>query len=131
MSSLVAGKEIEPDARGNTCSENGIANPDNIAFLPYYRILMIAEDTSKHAVAALWSLDTQRASMERAMIAPPHAEFTGITWSPNLNGHGYLTVAVQHPWRAETIEDTKLPEGITAEHQKSMTGYLGPFPPLD
>lgn len=131
MSNLVSGKAQPADERGNTCVENGIANPDNLAYLPHYRTLVIAEDTSKHTVASLWSLNTERARLERMMIAPPHAEFTGITWSPNLNGHGYLTVAIQHPWRAETLEDTKLPEGITPDHQRSITGYLGPFPPLD
>lgn len=131
MRSLVAGKAIEKDEQGNTCAPGGIANPDNIAFLPFYRTLMIAEDTSRHPLASLWALDTERALLRRTMVAPPHAEITGITWSTNLEGHGYLSVAIQHPWRAETLGETELPEGITAEHQKSITGYLGPFPPLD
>lgn len=130
LSSLAAGRPVEKDALGNTCALNGIANPDNIAFLPYYRVLMVAEDTSRHSVAALWALDVQRASLKRVMVAPPRAEITGITWSPNLQGHGYLSVAIQHPWRGETLEAKALPPGITEDHQRSITGYLGPFPPL-
>lgn len=131
FSSLVAGTPIEADARGNTCAETGLANPDNLSFLPYYRQLMIAEDTSRHAVASLWALDTQRSAMKRVMVAPPGGEITGITWAPNLGGHGYLTVAIQHPWRAETLEDQGLPPGITEDDRRSFTGYLGPFPALD
>ncbi|MEZ4316916.1 MAG: DUF839 domain-containing protein [Myxococcota bacterium] len=129
---VVAGTPLDqPDPRGNTCFENGIANPDNITYLPGYDILMVGEDTSAHAVASLWAIEDRKHTLKRVLVSPPHGEITGIHWTPNLQGHGYLTVAVQHPWKAETLEDTQLPEGITAEHQKSITGILGPFPALD
>ncbi len=132
LEQLFAGTPLdEPDARGNTCLPAGPANPDNIAFLPGYDLLMVGEDTSKHEVASLWAFELRRNTFRRVLVAPPHGEITGLHWTPDLLGHGYLTVAVQHPWKAETLGDTKLPEGVTAEDQKSLTGVIGPFPPLD
>jgi len=128
----IAGTPLdEPDARGNRCLESGIANPDNIAFLPGYDLLMVAEDTSKHAVAALWAYEMRRSVGKRVLVAPPHGEITGIHWSPNIGGHGYLSVAVQHPWRAEKLDESKLPDFITPADQRSLTGLIGPFPALD
>lgn len=130
--SILAGSPQEADEHGNTCSVVGPANPDNISFLPGYDTLMIAEDTKRHAVAALWALETRRATLRRVMVAPPHGEITGLHWIPDLGGHGYLTVAVQHPWELESLDGAKakLPEGVTANDQRSMAGYLGPFPKL-
>lgn len=129
--SLVAGGPMEADAQGNTCSPAGPANPDNLALLPGYDLLMIAEDTKRHAVANLWSLDLRKSRLRRVMVAPPHGEITGISWSLDLQGFGYLTVAVQHPWQVESLtEESTLPDGITAADQRSITGYLGPFPAL-
>lgn len=129
---LVAGSPLDkPDARGNTCFETGIANPDNITYLPGYDVLMIGEDTSNHAVASLWALETRKNTLKRVLVAPPHGEVTGIYWSPDIGGHGYLTVAIQHPWRAEGLEETVVPEGITEADRRSITAVLGPFPALD
>ncbi|MCB9668988.1 MAG: DUF839 domain-containing protein [Alphaproteobacteria bacterium] len=130
--SKLAGSPIEEDAHGNTCLPGGPANPDNLTFLPGYDILMVAEDTKRHAVASLWAVETRRSTLRRVMVAPRHAEITGIHWIPDLGGRGYLTVAVQHPWRVESLtgEEAVLPDGVTDEHKKSITGYLGPFPKL-
>jgi hypothetical protein len=129
--SLLAGRAIEPDEHGNTCLASGPANPDNIAVLPHYDLLMIAEDTKRHTVANLWALSLHQSRLRRAMVAPRHAEITGISWVPDLGGFGYLTVAVQHPWMVESLEgEGDLPEGITAADQRSWTGYIGPFPRL-
>ncbi len=130
--SFVKGTPIEADAHGNTCLPVGPANPDNIVFLPGYDLLMIAEDTKRHAVASLWALSTRNATMRRVMVAPRYGEITGLHWIPDLGGRGYLTVAVQHPWHKESLDgsEAELPEGVTEEHKRSVVGYLGPFPKL-
>lgn len=130
---LVLGQPIEADAHGNTCLPSGPANPDNITFLPGYDTLMIAEDTKRHVVASLWSLNLDNSQIKRVMVAPRHGEITGLHWIPNLQGFGYLTVAVQHPWELESLDGKKaeLPEGVTERDQRSITGYIGPFPRLD
>jgi hypothetical protein len=43
---LLYGKPITPDADGNKCDIDGIANPDNIFYTN--NILFIAEDTTSH-----------------------------------------------------------------------------------
>ena len=115
-------------SEGKACADDGIANPDNITYLPGYEQLVIAEDTSKHANAYLWSYDLRRGVLQRLMIAPPYGELTGVHWIPDVGGHGYLTVSVQHPWSEGADE---LPEGITEADTRTFTGVLGPFPPLD
>ena len=114
-------------SEGKGCAADSMANPDNITFLSGYGQLVIAEDTSKHDNAFLWSYDVQRGAMQRLMVAPPYGELTGVHWIPNLGGFGYLTVSVQHPWSEGT---DKLPEGIGEADTRSFTGVLGPFPPL-
>lgn len=131
LESLVIGTPIPKDAEGNTCLIAGIANPDNLAYLPGYDILMIAEDTSAHAVASLWALELRTMVVKRILVAPPHGEVTGISWARNVDGRGWLTVAIQHPWKRESLSDTVLPAGVTEEHQRSITGVIGPFPKLD
>lgn len=110
---------------GKLCQVDGIANPDNIAFVQGRGQLIIAEDTSKHVNAFLWSLDVASGTLQRVMVAPPYGEFTGLSWTPDLGGFGYLTVVVQHPWSEGT--DT-LPDGIEEADTRTFTGVLGPFP---
>lgn len=130
--SVLAGSPQEADAMGNTCNPRFPANPDNLAFLPGYDLLMIAEDTKRHAVASLWALQPRNSSIRRVMVAPPHGEITGLHWMPDLGGFGYLTVAIQHPWEVESTTGaiTELPEGVQPDDQRSIVGYLGPFPSL-
>ena len=115
-------------SEGKRCADDGIANPDNITYLPGYGKLVIAEDTAKHDNAYLWSYDMHRGELERLMVAPPFGELTGVHWIPDIGGFGYLTVAVQHPW-SEGI-DGGLPDGITEADTRTFTGVLGPFPSL-
>lgn len=115
-----------PTADGKACAADGIANPDNITFLPGYRQLIVAEDTSKHANAFLWSFGADGVGT-KVMVAPPYGEFTGVHWIPDVGGFGYLTVTVQHPW-SEGADS--LPDGISADATRTFTGVLGPFPKL-
>jgi secreted PhoX family phosphatase len=118
----------EPDAEGNRCAPGQIANPDNLTFLPGHGLLMIAEDTRRHSQPSLWAWSVRDQSLTRVVIAPRGGELTGIHWIPDLRGHAYLTLAIQHPW--ELPEGEALPPGVTAEDQRAFTGYLGPFPSL-
>ncbi len=126
----VLGRPISADAEGNRCATSGIANPDNITYLPKYDLLAIGEDTSYHRNAALWMYEGRSGALTRAMVAPRYGEVTGIHWIPDLGGHGYLTVAVQHPW-GEMPKDAVVPDNVTDADRRSFTGVLGPFPPLD
>lgn len=98
---------------GKMCSPDGIANPDNLAYLPGHRALMIAEDTRGHDRALLWHFDTLAKTLTPVHAAPPKAEVTGIAWVPDLGGHGYLTITHQ-----------------TDGDRPSEVGTLGPFPSL-
>ncbi len=116
-----------PTADGKACEADGIANPDNITFVPGLRQLIIAEDTSKHANAKLWAADVRdlSAPLQPMMVAPPYAEFTGLHWIGDVAGHGWINVTVQHPWSEGADE---LPEGIGEDDTRTFTGVLGPFP---
>lgn len=128
----IQGKPLDkPDAQGNKCDVSSISNPDNITFLPHYDILMLGEDTSKHKLNVLWAHNTRSKTLERVLVSPQHGEVTGIHWTPNLGGFGYLSVAIQHPWEVEALNSPGTPKGITAEDQRSFTGFIGPFPRLD
>jgi secreted PhoX family phosphatase len=115
----------EPDAAGNRCDPGGIANPDNLTFLPGYGQLVIAEDTRAHVNAVLWTWDVRTRELVPVMVAPHRGEMTGIQWIPDLLGHAYLTVVVQHPWAVK-----EPPAGVTPDDQRAFVGYLGPFPSL-
>jgi secreted PhoX family phosphatase len=126
----VTGRPLaEPDTAGNTCDPAGIANPDNLTFLPGYGLLMIAEDTKRHPNAVLWAYDVRQRTLVPVARAPFGGEMTGIHWIPDLHGHGYLTLAVQHPY-GELPKGTPIPPGITDADKRAFTGYIGPFPSL-
>ena len=114
------------DAMGERCTDDSIANPDNITYLPGYGQLVIAEDTALRDRARLWAFD-DRGVGAALMEAPPYGEFTGVYWHPDVAGHGYLTVTVQHPW---SEGDVTLPPEVTAADLRTFTGVLGPFPRL-
>lgn len=119
----------QPSPSGDLCDPEGIANPDNITFLEGYGQLIIAEDTRRHYNASLWAWSTRERSLARIVLAPHGGELTGIHWIPDLHGHAYLTLAIQHPW-SELPDAEALPEGVQADDQRTFTGYLGPFPAL-
>ncbi|MEQ1569521.1 MAG: alkaline phosphatase PhoX, partial [Myxococcota bacterium] len=111
----------------SACDDAGIANPDNLTFLPDYQLLMVAEDTKRHEHAFLWAYDVRTGVGARIAAAPPHGEVTGIHWIPHLGGFGYLTLTFQHPW-AELAPGQVTPPWVTPDDQRAFTGFLGPFP---
>jgi len=110
---------------GNTCSINGIANPDNLTFAPEYGTLIIGEDTgSGHQNDAVWAYDTVTAKKTRIMTTPYGAETTSVYWHPNLNDFAYLTAVVQHPYGESDTDKV----AVDSPDRHAYVGVLGPLP---
>ncbi|MFO1039471.1 MAG: DUF839 domain-containing protein [Geminicoccaceae bacterium] len=112
---------------GNTCDIDGLANPDNISYLPGRDTLFIGEDTGTgHQNDAVWALNLTSGNLTRILTTPYGAETTSVYAYPNVNGHGYLMAVVQHPY-GESDED-KLQ---SPDQAQAYLGYVGPLPKLD
>lgn len=130
MYPLVAGKQVNYEGtvyEGNRCDVHGIANPDNIAYLPGYGTLIIGEDTDRHQNNMVWSYDTASGTLARIQTTPYGSETTSVYWFPNINGFGYLMSVVQHPF--VNSDWSRYVSGSSAD--RGYTGYIGPFPALD
>jgi secreted PhoX family phosphatase len=132
MRGLVAGKPTTYDAgspyAGNTCDVNGLANPDNVTFIPGYDTLIIGEDTgSGHQNDLIWSYKLKTQALTRIETTPYGSETTSPYFYPNINGWGYMMSVVQHPY-GESDQD-KAESGSAERH--AYTGYIGPFPKID
>ncbi|MCC0030274.1 MAG: DUF839 domain-containing protein [Brucellaceae bacterium] len=113
-------------AEANTCDIDGIANPDNITYIPGYNTLIIGEDTgSGHQNDVIWSMNLGDGSLTRIFSTPYGSETTSPYWYSDVNGHGYLMAVVQHPY-GESDED-KLSDAADA---RAYVGYIGPFPAM-
>ena len=109
---------------GNTCDIDGIANPDNLTFIPGQRVLIIGEDSGDgHQNDAVWAYDLTTRELARIQTTPYGAETTSVYFYENLNGFSYLTSVVQHPF-GESDQDKLLDPG----EQRSYFGYVGPLP---
>jgi len=113
-------------AEVNTCDINGIANPDNVTYIPGYNTLIIGEDTGEgHQNDVIWSMNLNSGELTRIFSTPYGSETTSPYWYSDVNGHGYLMAVVQHPY-GESDED-KLSD---AADSRAYVGYVGPFPAL-
>ncbi len=109
---------------GTACDIDGIANPDNLSFIPGYGTLLIGEDTGNgHQNDASWAVDTRTMAMTRITTSPYGAENTSLDWYPDINGYAYLLTVIQHPY-GESDGD-KLQK---SEDARASVGYIGPFP---
>ncbi len=116
----LAGDQYE----GNTCDVDGIANPDNITYIPGQNLLVIGEDTgSGHQNDVIWAMNTDTGALTRIMSSPYGAEMTSVDWYPDVNGHAYLTTVIQHPY-GESDEEKAMSE----DDKRAYVGYIGPFP---
>lgn len=112
---------------GNTCDVDGIANPDNLTYLPGYNTLIIGEDTgSGHQNDAIWSYDVDRGELTRIQTTPYGSETTSPYFYPNINGFAYIMSVIQHPY-GESDTD-KLVDDSDA---RAYVGYMGPLPAMD
>lgn len=112
---LVAGRP-----EGDMCAEDGLANPDNLAWLDGTGTLAIAEDSSLHVNDALWLYDLGAGGLTRVLTAPVGAEVSGLRWTPGVGPYDYLSVSIQHPF---SDGGASAPEDL-----RSTAGVLGPFP---
>ena len=112
---------------GNTCSVNGISNPDNITFIPGYNTIIIGEDTgSGHQNDFIWSYNLDRDELTRIQTTPYGSETTSPYFYPNIGGNGYLMSVIQHPYGESDQDQLADPADASA-----YTGYVGPFPAMD
>ena len=132
MYAVVSGKPTTYDAAspyaGNTCDINGIANPDNVTFIPGYDTLIIGEDTGTgHQTDLIWSYNQTSKALTRIQSTPYGSETTSPYFYPNINGFGYMMSVVQHPY-GESDTD-KVADG--SAERRAYTGYVGPFPAMN
>nr|WP_320050852.1 alkaline phosphatase PhoX [uncultured Desulfuromonas sp.] len=112
---------------GNTCNINGIANPDNVTFMPGYNTLIIGEDTgSGHQNDLIWSYNLAAGELTRIQTTPYGSETTSPYFYPNVGGNGYLMSVIQHPY-GESDQDQLSDSSEAAAY----TGYVGPFPNME
>ena len=100
--------------------------PDNLSYLPKYGVLLIGEDTQKNQIDKLWAYDVRSRRLTRIFSAIYGAETTSPFWHANINGHGYVTTVIQHPYGESDRDKVQAPQEM-----ESYVGYLGPFPALD
>lgn len=104
----------------NKCDLEGIANPDNITYMPGYHTLIIGEDTgSGHQNDMIWAFNTETSALTRIQTTPYGSETTSPYFYPNINGFAYLKSVVQHPY-GESDQDQ-----LTNPNEKF--GYTGYF----
>jgi len=127
MKALVCGfkNESHPLAADNKCSVDGIASPDNVAAIPEHGQLIIGEDTSSHQNDMVWVRDNADGKLTRVATTPYGSETTSPYWYPNINGHSYITLVVQHPY-GESDEDKAGDAESTGV--EGWVGYMGPLP---
>lgn len=112
----------------NKCHLDGIANPDNVTFMPGYKTLIIGEDTgSGHQNDLIWSYNIESKELTRIQTTPYGSETTSPYFYPDINGWAYLMSVVQHPY-GESDAD-QLVAGSGAD--KAYTGYIGPLPAMN
>lgn len=110
----------------NQCNIDTIAMPDNVSYLPKYGILLIGEDSRKNQIDSIWAYNINNNKPARIMTTRYGAEATSPFWHSDINGWGYITAVVQHPF-GETDKD----KARTSGDKESIVGYIGPFPALN
>lgn len=123
----IPGGDLPGSDPDNSCALDGIANPDNLSFLPGYATLVIGEDTgSGHQNDAVWSYNVSSKELTRIETTPYGSETTSPYWYRNVNGWGYLMSVVQHPYGESDSDEYH--EGTSTD--RAYSGYIGPFPAL-
>lgn len=104
----------------NKCDLNGIANPDNITYMPGYDTLIIGEDTgSGHQNDMIWAYNLSSQALTRIQTTPYGSETTSPYFYPNINGFAYMMSVVQHPYGESDEDKLQLPN-----EQFGYTGYF-------
>ncbi|MEA3492087.1 MAG: DUF839 domain-containing protein [Campylobacterota bacterium] len=125
----------DKSVKGNKCSVNGIANPDNIAFIPNTNTLIIGEDTkSGHQNDYIWSYNLGDKKLTRIQTTPYGSETTSLYFYNNIGGFGYLMSVVQHPYgESDALHKSKdMAKKVRNSYDvKAYTGYIGPLPVIN
>ncbi len=126
ITGIIVGKPISGDPK-NACDVNGIANPDNLTYLPRFKSLVIGEDTvTGHQNDVIWAMDVLTGKITRVLSTPYGSETTSPYWYANIGGFGYLMAVAQHPY-GESDQDKLIAD---SGDERAYTGYVGPFPIL-
>ncbi|GAB4821502.1 hypothetical protein N2152v2_008548 [Parachlorella kessleri] len=127
MKGLVCGKPVNATNNlGNGCDLEGIANPDNLSYMPGTGDgnLLIAEDTDSHQNDVMWQYNLDSGVLTRTLSTPYGSEVTSTEFYENVGGYGYVVDVVQHPY-GESDQDKVTEAGSTG--QGAWIGYMGPF----
>lgn len=134
MYGLISGTP-DKSVKGNKCSVNGIANPDNITFIPNTNTLIIGEDTkSGHQNDYIWSYNLGEKELTRIQTTPYGSETTSPYFYNNIGGFGYLMSVVQHPYgESDALHKSKdmAKKVRNSNDVKAYTGYIGPLPVIN
>lgn len=104
----------------NKCDVNGIANPDNLTYMPGYDTLIIGEDTgSGHQNDMIWAYNLSANTLTRIQTTPYGSETTSPYFYPDINGFAYLMSVVQHPYGESDSDQLEAPA-----EQYGYTGYM-------
>lgn len=146
MSTAIAGKPVSDEAKAaaadpkcdpshnmcgaaaeaNTCALDGIANPDNLTYIPGYNTLIIGEDSGDgHQNDVIWSMNLDDGKLTRIFSTPYGSETTSPYFYPDVNGHAYLMAVVQHPYGESDADKLK-----DAADSRAYVGYIGPMPAM-
>jgi len=97
MTPLICGDPHSGTDEKNQCNLEEVANPDNVAYLDLFDLLLIAEDTKYHENNVLWAYDPSSGAKERILVAPMGAEVTS-PYMYKAGGWGYIMAVAQHPY---------------------------------
>ena len=100
----------------------GVANPDNVAYMQDFDTLLIAEDTKNHENNVLWAYHFEESSpLERIFVAPLGAEVTS-PYLHKLKDFFYISITAQHPY-----ESNQFIYSTASTGKAGYVGYLGPI----
>ena len=124
MYALTCGTPLDIDPK-NVCDLDGIANPDNVAFVEEYDTLIIGEDTgSGHQNDVIFAFDMKTSEMTRIFSTPYGAETTSPWWYNEIHGFRYFMAVVQHPYGESDQAQVTEPEST------GYGGWVGTFTPI-
>ncbi|MFC6592166.1 alkaline phosphatase PhoX [Deinococcus lacus] len=110
----------QQSADGKTCSQDAIAEPDNL-YLDGKGRLWIGEDTSHHTTNMLWVYEPANGSLKRFATVPLGAEVTGL----HISATGDVFMNVQHPDKANPAPFNKGTVGVVSGFNAHASDFAG------
>ena len=130
VETMLLGKDITVDAKGNTAAEDRIANTDNIFFSEGMRTLFVGEDSGTHVNNYVWAYNVDTKKLTRILSSTAGAENTGLQVVDNMNGFGYIMSNNQHWGDLPSTVPANLKTELGAKINKfyAPVGYIGGLP---